>query len=81
MGLPHKIAVVGSGTMGNGIAHVFAKNGYDVTLIDVDPSFLNRALTTIEKNLGRQVKKEKISQADADATMGRLTFSVYSSCS
>ena len=49
-----KVAVIGGGTMGNGIAHVFAQNGNDVTLIDVKQEFVDRAMATIEKNLGRQ---------------------------
>ncbi len=52
-----KIAVIGSGTMGNGIAHVFAQHGHDVALIDVDAAALERARATIAKNLDRQVKK------------------------
>ncbi len=68
-----KVSVIGGGTMGNGIAHVFAQNGNDVNLIDIDQSCLDRAVATIEKNLGRQVKKEKISAADAEATLKRLT--------
>jgi 3-hydroxybutyryl-CoA dehydrogenase len=59
--------------MGNGIAHVFAQHGHDVDLIDVKQEYLDRALGTIEKNLGRLVKKEKISAEDAKATLGRLT--------
>jgi 3-hydroxyacyl-CoA dehydrogenase len=51
------IAVIGAGTMGNGIAHVFAQNGYSVHLIDVSAEALEKGLNTIEKNLGRQVKK------------------------
>ena len=51
-------AVVGAGTMGNGIAHVFALHGYDVTLIDLDESLLDDARTTIESNLSRQVNKD-----------------------
>ena len=69
-----KIGVVGGGTMGNGIAHVFAQHGHDTTLVDVKQDALDRARATIEKNLGRQVKKEKIGQEEADATLGRLTF-------
>ena len=61
-----KMAVIGGGTMGNGIAHVFAQNGHDVTLIDVKAEFAERALKTIEGNLMRQVKKEAISEADAN---------------
>ncbi|MFO7610003.1 MAG: 3-hydroxybutyryl-CoA dehydrogenase [Candidatus Krumholzibacteriia bacterium] len=67
-----KVAVIGGGTMGNGIAHVFAQTGHDVTLIDVKKEFLDRAVATIEKNLARQVKKEAISEADAKGTLGRL---------
>ena len=67
-----KVSVIGGGTMGNGIAHVFAQHGNDVDLIDVKQEYLDRALATIEKNLGRLVKKEKISDAEAKATLGRL---------
>jgi len=67
-----KVAVIGGGTMGNGIAHVFAQHGHDVALIDAQPAALERALATIEKNLGRQVKKDAITQADAQATLARL---------
>ncbi|MFN2371255.1 MAG: 3-hydroxyacyl-CoA dehydrogenase family protein [Candidatus Krumholzibacteriia bacterium] len=67
-----KVAVIGGGTMGNGIAHVFAQTGHDVTLIDVKQEYLDRAVATIEKNLARQVKKEAISEADAKGTLGRL---------
>ncbi|MEM9992403.1 MAG: 3-hydroxyacyl-CoA dehydrogenase NAD-binding domain-containing protein, partial [Bacteroidota bacterium] len=66
------IAVIGAGTMGNGIAHVFAMNGYAVQLIDVSAAALERALATIEKNLDRQVKKERISEADKTATLANL---------
>ncbi|MEN8005610.1 MAG: 3-hydroxybutyryl-CoA dehydrogenase [Candidatus Krumholzibacteriota bacterium] len=67
-----KVSVIGGGTMGNGIAQVFAQCGNDVNLIDVKQEYLDRAMGTIEKNLGRMVKKEKISQDDATATLGRL---------
>ncbi len=67
-----KVAVIGGGTMGNGIAHVFAQFGHDVTLIDVSPEYLDRALNTIEKNLGRQVKKEKITADEAKAILARI---------
>ena len=63
-----RIAVIGGGTMGNGIAHVFAQNGHDTTLVDVDDAALARARGTIEKNLGRQVKKEKITQEEASSS-------------
>ncbi len=67
-----KVAVIGGGTMGNGITHVFAQCGNDVTLIDVSQECLDRALGTIEKNLGRQVKKEKITADEAKAILGRI---------
>ena len=67
-----KVSVIGGGTMGNGIAQVFAQCGHDVNLIDVKQEFLDRAMGTIEKNLGRMVKKETLSEADAQATLGRL---------
>ncbi len=66
------IAVIGAGTMGNGIAHVFAQNGYAVNLIDISEDALNKALSTIEKNLDRQVKKEIISEDDKSNTLGKI---------
>ena len=68
-----KVAVIGAGTMGNGIAHVFAQFGYNVNLIDVSQAALDRALATISKNLDRQVKKEKISEADKKAALDNIT--------
>ncbi|NQV15307.1 3-hydroxybutyryl-CoA dehydrogenase, partial [bacterium] len=70
-----KVGVIGSGTMGNGIAHVFAQSGYDVTLLDIKQEFLDRGLATITKNLDRQVKKEKISNAEKAATLDRISLS------
>jgi 3-hydroxybutyryl-CoA dehydrogenase len=67
------VAVVGGGTMGNGIAHVFAQYGFDVMLIDVTPERTDAALRTITGNLDRQVKKGTIDQAARDATLGRLS--------
>jgi len=67
-----KVSVIGGGTMGNGIAHVFAQCGHDVTLIDLDQKALDRALGVIDKNLGRLVKKEKLSEADKATTLARL---------
>jgi 3-hydroxybutyryl-CoA dehydrogenase len=67
------ISVIGSGTMGNGIAHVFAQNGFEVSLIDVNPDFLERAMTTISKNLDRQVAKGVLSQEEKEATIGRIS--------
>ena len=69
------IAVIGAGTMGNGIAHVFAQFGYDVTIIDVTASNLERGMATITKNLERQVAKEKISEADKKAILSRIKTS------
>ena len=66
------ISVIGSGTMGNGIAHVFAQNGFDVALIDISESALEKALATIGKNLDRQVQKELISSDDKSAALGRI---------
>ena len=66
------VAVIGSGTMGNGIAHVFAQHGFSVSLIDISQSALDRALGTITKNLDRQVAKASLSEDDKTATLGRL---------
>ncbi|MFC1499909.1 3-hydroxyacyl-CoA dehydrogenase family protein [Candidatus Zixiibacteriota bacterium] len=69
-------AVIGAGTMGNGIAHVAALQGRKITLIDVSQEYLDRAVAAIEKNLARQVKKELIDQAAADTALGLITPSV-----
>lgn len=71
-----KIAVIGAGTMGNGIAHVFAQSGYEVCLVDINESALERALATIQKNLDRLIKSEKISEQDKETTLGRLKTQV-----
>ena len=68
-----KVAVVGSGQMGNGIAHVFAVAGFDVTMIDVSRSALDRARATIERNLGRQVEKNVLDASARDAALSRIT--------
>src|SRR2546429_6497379 len=68
-----RVGVVGAGTMGSGIAHVFAHSGYDVVLCDVEQRFLDRGLETIGKNLDREVAKNKITAADKSATLGRIT--------
>jgi 3-hydroxybutyryl-CoA dehydrogenase len=68
----NNITVIGAGTMGNGIAHVFAQTGFQVTLVDISQDALDRALATIGKNLDRMIKKEKISEEDKAATLGRL---------
>ncbi|MEX2484315.1 MAG: 3-hydroxybutyryl-CoA dehydrogenase [Brumimicrobium sp.] len=66
------VAVIGAGTMGNGIAHVFAQFGYNVSLIDRSQESLDKGMKTIEKNLDRMVSKEKISQQDKNDTIGRI---------
>lgn len=68
------IAVIGAGTMGNGIAHTFAQFGYKVALIDLAQESLDRGIATIGKNLDRQVAKEQISEADKAATLGNITL-------
>lgn len=67
------VSVIGAGTMGNGIAHVFAQKGYQVNLIDVSEAALERGLGTISKNLDRMVKKEKISEDDKSNTLANIT--------
>jgi 3-hydroxybutyryl-CoA dehydrogenase len=67
------VAVIGAGTMGNGIAHVFAQFGYKVNLIDVSAPALEKALATIGKNLDRQVAKEAITEQDKQTTLQNLT--------
>jgi 3-hydroxybutyryl-CoA dehydrogenase len=69
------IAVIGGGTMGNGIAHVCAQAGRGVTLVDMSQDLLDKALGTIAKNLDRQVKKEAISPSDREAILGRISTS------
>jgi 3-hydroxybutyryl-CoA dehydrogenase len=66
------IAVLGAGTMGNGIAHVFARAGYNVILRDVEERFLQRGMETIGKNLDREIRKGKLAEADKPAVLGRL---------
>ncbi|MFZ9046949.1 MAG: 3-hydroxyacyl-CoA dehydrogenase family protein, partial [Cyclobacteriaceae bacterium] len=70
-----KVAVIGSGTMGNGIAHVFAQNKHKVCLIDISANALERALTTIGKNLDRQLKKELITEDHKKETLANITTS------
>ena len=70
------ISVIGAGTMGNGIAHVFAMKGFNVSLVDISETALEKAIATIDKNLSRMVAKERISEKDKKATLGNIaTFS------
>ncbi|MCX7736266.1 MAG: 3-hydroxybutyryl-CoA dehydrogenase [Candidatus Kapabacteria bacterium] len=68
-----KVLVIGAGTMGNGIAHVFAQTGYDVILCDSFENALNKGYSTIEKNMGRQVSKGKMTEEDMKAALARIT--------
>ena len=67
------IAVIGSGTMGNGIAHVFAQFGYQVSLIDISEDALQKAMGTISKNMERQVGKGSLTEEEKSASLGRIT--------
>lgn len=68
------ISVIGSGTMGNGIAHVFAQHGYQVSLIDISAAQLEKALATISKNMDRQVSKGAITEAEKQEALARITL-------
>ncbi|MEM6328016.1 MAG: 3-hydroxybutyryl-CoA dehydrogenase [Bacteroidota bacterium] len=68
------VTVIGAGTMGNGIAHVFAQHGHAVTLVDLSADALDRARATIDKNLGRQVKKDLLTEAEKGETLGRIAL-------
>ena len=70
-----KIGVIGAGTMGNGIAHVSALSGFDTVLMDVKDEFVQCGFDTIQKNMDRQVKKEKIKQSELEASMNRIILS------
>lgn len=67
-----KVSVIGSGTMGNGIAHVFAQCGYEVSLIDINEKALEKALATISKNFDRQVAKGSLTEADKNKALGNI---------
>ncbi len=67
-----KVAIIGAGTMGNGIAHVFAQNGFEVNLIDISQTSLDSGIATISKNLDRMVLKEKITEADKATTLRNI---------
>ena len=78
------VGILGAGTMGNGIAHVFAKSGFNVVLCDVQQEFLDRAVQTISKNLEREAAKSKISAPERDAALSRIQVvterSILKSC-
>lgn len=71
--MAERVAVIGAGQMGNGIAHVFAQSGWDVTMIDVAADALERGKNTIAGNLDRQIKKGTLQASDKDAILGRVT--------
>jgi 3-hydroxybutyryl-CoA dehydrogenase len=71
-----KIAVLGAGQMGNGITQVAACAGYDVTMIDIEQSYVDRGIATIEKSLAKLVSKERMTQEDADASRARITTAI-----
>ena len=68
-----KVAIIGAGTMGNGIAHVFAQKGYSVNLVDVSSEALKKGLATIEKNLDRMIAKDKIDETQKSETLSRIS--------
>ncbi|MBL7865351.1 MAG: 3-hydroxybutyryl-CoA dehydrogenase [Cyclobacteriaceae bacterium] len=72
-----QVAVIGSGTMGNGIAHAFAQSGYTVSLIDISDDALKKALNTIEKNLGRQVEKGLIQEEAKKKALANITTTTF----
>ncbi len=67
-----QVAVIGAGTMGNGIAHVFAQYGYNVVLVDIKEEYLERALKTISKNMDRQIKKGTLTEDEKKAALSRI---------
>ncbi len=71
-----KVGVIGAGTMGNGIAHVFAISGYDVVMVDIKQEFIDRGMKTIEKNLNRMKEKGKIAEDVVGATLSRIKTSL-----
>ena len=74
------IGVVGSGTMGNGIAHVFAQSGYKVFLVDLDEAILNKAIEVIASNMKRQVKKELITPSEMDKALSNISINTDMNC-
>jgi 3-hydroxybutyryl-CoA dehydrogenase len=71
-----RVGVIGAGTMGNGIAHVFARSGYSVILCDIEQKFLQRGLETIRKNLDREIAKNKTTEAQKSETLNRIESTV-----
>jgi len=71
------VGVIGAGTMGNGIAHVFARSGFRVLLCEVEQRFLDRGLETIRRNLGREAEKGKVSLADVDDALARIQGTLH----
>ncbi len=71
-----KIAVIGAGQMGNGIAQVAASAGYDVLMVDIRQDFVDKGLSTIEKSLSKLVSKERMTQSDANDTIARISTSI-----
>ena len=71
-----RVGVIGAGTMGNGIAHVFARSGFDIVLCDLEQRFLDRGLATIAKNLDRELAKNKITAQDKASTLSLITGTV-----
>jgi len=76
MGDIKTVGVIGAGTMGSGIAHVFARAGFEVLLCDVEQRFLDRALAQIRTNLGREAAKGKLAEAEVEASVGRIKTTV-----
>jgi 3-hydroxybutyryl-CoA dehydrogenase len=74
------VAIVGAGTMGSGIAHVFARSGFHVLLFDVEQRFLDRALGQIRTNLGREAAKGKLTESEIDLALARITTTVDREC-
>ena len=70
-----KIAVIGAGQMGNGIAQVAASAGYEVLMVDIKQEYVEKGINTIKKSLGKLVAKERISQSDADSAIARIKLS------
>jgi len=76
MGDIKTVGVIGAGTMGSGIAHVFARAGFEVLLCDVEQRFLDRALAQIRTNLGREAAKGKLAEVEVEASVGRIKTTV-----